>query len=373
MKELIYKLSKRGKVQFFELETVPMGTGYVLRSRKGYIDGAVQEDLTPISPKNVGRANETTPEKQAEVELLSKLGKLGDKGYKKMDPDDYPSFSAFVEKLETLQGTDINGNKLPMLAQKNIDRIILYGYLQRKYDGMRGVTEVLATNKTIRSRNGKFLDNLGHILDELKDIPEGWALDGELYAHGFPLQDIVSMTKRAQPNNIKIKFRVYDVMLQEPYEERRLKLRDYLDSLPQKHVEYVPTYRVDSWEQIDAYFKQWREDGYEGAMWRDPKGLYECGQRSWGLIKIKDFDENEFEIVDVEEATGRDEGTAIFVCMTDDDIPFNVRPMGTRAQRREYLDNFDEYDGKMLTVRHQGWTKEGKPFHARGVVIRDYE
>jgi ATP-dependent DNA ligase len=139
------------------------------------------------------------------------------------------------------------------------------------------------------------------------------------------------------------------------------------------HLIYTPTYPVESMEQVDMLFNKWLAQGYEGAMWRDPDGPYEYGDRSWFLIKVKDFDEGEFEIIDVEEATGRDEGTAIFVCITDDEVEFNVRPMGTRAQRAEYLNNFEAYEGKDLTVRHQGWTNEGKPFHARGVVIRDYE
>lgn len=372
MEKTVYKLGKRNQVLVFELKALELGNGWALISRKGQLGGTFQEDILPIAPKNVGRANETTPQQQAELELISKVNKLRDKGYKEIPGDD---LSNLTHKLKALQGTDANNRKLPMLAQKNVNRITYPGYVQRKYDGMRGILFRENGELKIRSRNGKILDNLGHILEEALDLPEGWELDGELYAHGYKLQDIVSMTKREQPDNIKIKYRVYDILMGDtPFKERTKLLKDWCDVSPYgKYIVRVPTYYMVDAAQLYSAFNRYLEEGYEGAMWRDPEGVYESGQRSWGLIKVKDFDEGEFEIVDVEEATGRDEGTAIFICVTDKEVEFNVRPMGTREQRREYLENFDDYVGKLLTVRHQGWTKEGKPFHARGVIIRDYE
>lgn len=375
MEKILYKLSKHDSILVFELKTVPLGTGYVLVSRKGYLNGAMQEDVTPISPRNVGRANETTPQQQAEMELISKYNKLGDKGYKDTQPRYFRTTQEFIDHLRNLKGTDVHGRALPMLAQKNIDRITFPGFLQRKYDGMRGILYWEDGKYNFRSRNGKILENLGHILEEVDFLDPTHQLDGELYAHGFALQDIVSMTKRTQPDSVKIKFRVYDLISEEPlpYRQRLWIIREYLQGRDFNYLEYVPTFPVKRQEQIDNYFTQWRAEGYEGAMWRNPEMEYEKGQRSWGLIKVKDFDEYEYEIVGVEEATGRDEGTAIFICITKEDKEFRVRPMGTRDQRKEYLDNFENYGGKLLTVRHQGFTNDGIPFHSRGVAIRDYE
>jgi DNA ligase 1 len=325
---------------------------------------------------NVGRANETTPEQQAELRLISRVNKLKDKGYKEFPVyGEELQYDQILKSLKGLKGTDANGLKLPMLAQKDIQKITFPGYLQRKYDGMRGILYWDGDSLKIRSRNGKVLSNLEHILEYAKDLPKDWQLDGELYAHGYNLQSIVSLTKRKQKDTLKIKYRVYDIILEgTPYEERYFLLRDwYMENQAREAILLVATVGVSDWETVWDLFNKYRAKGYEGAMWRDPNMDYEAGERSWGLIKIKDFLEEDFEIIGVKEATGRDQGTAIFTCITLDGAEFDVRPMGTRETRRDYLDNFEEYEGKLLTVRFQSWTGDGKPFHARGIIIRDYE
>jgi len=370
----LYKLSKTGAILHYEVISRPIEDGAVLVTRKGKLGGVMQEDIEPMYPMYVGRANETTPWQQCKIMTDSKISKLKDKGYKVIlsswDMDTWQ----LKKYLEGLYGTDALNRFLPMLAQKDIKKITFPGYLQRKFDGVRNLNKQEAGIKINRSRKGKPFIHIDHISDDLPDLPLGWEYDGELYHHDRSLQQIVSMVKRDQPANVEIQYRVYDLIgTGLPYKARKRALARLLKKAGPS-VHRVKTYRVHSWEEIDALFKQFREEGYEGAMWRSIDGLYECGERSWGLIKIKDFEEEEFEIIDVEEATGRDEGTAIFICITEDGKEFNCRPMGTREVRREYLDNFDEkYLGKMLTVRFQNYTDKGIPFHHRGVIIRDYE
>jgi hypothetical protein len=93
----------------------------VLITRKGIVGGAIQEDIEPQYPKNVGRANETTPWQQALIMADSKISKLGDKGYK-IYPD-YPPMKQLIEELEALEGTDINGNLIPMRAKAEMKLI----------------------------------------------------------------------------------------------------------------------------------------------------------------------------------------------------------------------------------------------------------
>jgi DNA ligase-1 len=376
---LLFKLNRRGGVQEFEVIAREIEAGAVLITRKGIVGGAIQEDIEPQYPKNVGRANETTPWQQALIMADSKVSKLGDKGYK-VYPD-YPPMKQLIEELEALEGTDINGNLIPMRAKAEMKLIeecleeYGYGYLQRKFDGVRAVTRKDSTHHDIRSRNGKFWEYLDHILEDLPNLPDGWQYDGEMYHHDRSLQQIVSMVKREQEANKEIQYRVYDLMgTGLPYKERKKRLARIL-RFRGDSIKKVKTYKVHSMEEVTELFSQFKAEGYEGAMFRTPEDLYDPGGfRSNFLIKVKDFLEEEFEIIGVEEATGRDEGTAIFVCKTDDGQEFNVRPMGTRELRKDYLENFEEkYLGKMLTVRFQQWTDDGKPFHHRGVIIRDYE
>lgn len=380
----LFKLSKRGSILHFEVIARRIEDGAVLITRKGILGGTMQEDIKPMYPKNVGRANETTPWQQTKIMYESKILDLRDKSYKIIPSWDEMTTKDIIQYLIPTRGTDYMGRLRPQLAQKDIEKITLPGYLQRKFDGMRCKTnwENSTDGSNVGhtwSKYGRPLLNLQHIIDDLEPLPSGWFYDGELYHHDRSLQQIVSMVKTASPENLKIQYRVYDLIgTGLPYKKRKKVLRRYLRGAGPA-IHRVKTYKVHTWEEIDALFKRFKEEGYEGAMWRDPDGPYESGERSWHMIKVKDFMESEFEIVDVEEATGRDAGTALFVCITGDDHPkpgveFNVRPMGTREERADYLDNFyEKCEGEMLTVRFQSWTDDGKPFHHRGVIIRNYE
>jgi len=388
-KTTLLKLSKKKAILKYETIAREIEDGAVLITRKGQLGGAEQEDIEPMYPKNVGRSNETTPYQQALIMFNSKIGKLKDKGYKWINPEaeqgDWENWDLedLRQWLYDYYGTDDNLNILPMRAQKDVTKIKVPGWLQKKFDGLRSPCKRHNGEWRFRSRYGKWFDNLGHLIDQLPDLPKGWEWDGELYCHGKSLQQIVSMIKTKSPENLKIEYRVYDLITETdedwhfggmPWVERLKNLRKYLDKAgPQ--IKIALTYRITKIEQVDALFERFKEQGYEGAMWRGDDWAYERGPaRSWGLIKVKDFEEDEFEIVDVEEATGRDAGTAIFLLETEEGNVFKARPMGTRAVRKEYFDNFDEkYLYAMGTVRFQNYTDSGIPFHARLIVIRDYE
>ena len=101
-------------------------------------------------------------------------------------------------------------------------------------------------------------------------------------------------------------------------------------------------------------------------------GLYEFGFRSNNLIKLKVFEDKEFEIVGVEEATGRDAGTAIFVCKCKGGT-FNVKPQGSRELRAKYFRQRKSLIGKKVTVQFQGLSDDGIPRFPSAVAVRDYE
>ena len=86
---------------------------------------------------------------------------------------------------------------------------------------------------------------------------------------------------------------------------------------------------------------------------------------------IKKFEELEFAIVDVREATGNDKGTAIIQCQADNGELFWVRPKGSREYRASLLES--QIIDKLLTVRYQNLTEKGIPRFPVGIAIRDYE
>lgn len=375
----LYKLSKVGKTQVFELAVLT--DPVQLHTSKGYLDGASQLDIKDFKEgKNIGRANETSPIEQATLELQSKVSKLLDKGYKRS-----------LEELKDSKGTDASGNLKPMLAQHNIKRITFPGFTQRKYDGVRCFSFIFVNTDGLMkvykySRNGKLFNHLDHLDIELMQVAEHVSfdgdliVDGELYSHELSFQSIVSSVKRAQPSNLKINIRVYDIIPRKDMiqYDRMMELR-YLRSLIKKHIlnisniEIVKTSIVKDMGKLMKKFQLYIKEGYEGLIWRDFDSEYEFGGRSYSLIKYKEFDEEEFEIVGANEATGRDIGTAIFILKTKDGKEFRARPLGSRELRKEYLENIDEYIGEMGTVKFQGFSDDGIPRFPVFKIVRNYE
>ena len=104
-------------------------------------------------------------------------------------------------------------------------------------------------------------------------------------------------------------------------------------------------------------------------------GIYKLGHRSYDLLKVKDFQDAEFEIIGGYENKGGQTGQCTLVCKTADGTEFGVKPEGTSEQRKWYWKNLDSIIGKKLTVRFFSWTtsKYPVPRFPIGVGIRDYE
>lgn len=381
----LYKLSKSGKLQVYMLSIID-GVHPVLVTEKGFIDGVMQIDEEEFTQgKNLGRANETTPMEQALITLNSKKNKLLDKGYKEIpDGEDIYNF------LQGSKGTDATGNLKPMLAHKNINKIIFPGFAQRKYDGVRCFTFIMDGKIRKVSRNGKPFEHLDHLDLELQewlslnpcDLPyKDWIIDGELYSEDFSFQNIISAVKREQSSNRLIGYRIYDIIpiedLTMSQEKRmsiiRLSRKECGTFGIFKHLEFVRTHKVSSMDDFKKLFAKFIGEGFEGAMFRNLTGSYEFGARSYSLIKYKEFDESEFEIMGAEEASGRDEGTAVFILKARNGKRFRARPLGTREERKDYLININQYIGKMGTVKYQGLSDEGIPRFPVFKAVRNYE
>jgi hypothetical protein len=115
----------------------------------------------------------------------------------------------------------------------------------------------------------------------------------------------------------------------------------------------------------------------EGIIIRQLVGVYEPGKRSVFLQKYKKFIDSEYKIIDFTQADGRDIGTVVWICEytnKDNKISnFNVRPMGSLEERKDFFENGKDYIGKMLTVKYQELTDELCPRFPVGKGIRDYE
>lgn len=334
----------------------------------GQVDGQMQVSKKLAETKNSGKSNETSPEQQAILESQSLHTYKLDRKY----------FLSIEECVDTELLS-------PMLAPGKhfyeTKKHIKYPCdVQPKLDGNRCLAYWENGKVILQTRGGKFW-NLPHIEKALeKHLPENAIYDGELYIHGESCQTITSYLKKYKPGLTEtIVFYVYDVPTidgtSKPWSVRRRYLFDLSESLDNdltcSEIDFVPTFSVTNEEEIYFYHNKFVEDGYEGAMVRNLHGEYEWGYRSKNLLKVKAFDDDEFEIVGFERGRGKNTNTVKWICQTKDRIIFKVEPNANRKDREEMLVNGEQHIGKLLKVKYFGYTDENKPRFARGLSFRE--
>lgn len=361
----MYALSKTGSVRVYEIEVHDMGDHAVMTTRKKVtMNGKWTEDKYEYwTGVNIGKSNETTYLEQALSEAQSAWNRLRDAG-----------FTTTIPNPETRFNTDANGQIKPMLAISFNEKKIKFPCLcQPKYDGVRCTISEDSKGIHIISRKGKPY-NIPHLEKWAGEHRNLLPLDGELYNHkDLTFQEIVSAVKRLSDITPKIRYVVYDRPIPDVHNgDRWTQLcSDFAD------INDAPAYisgftlcfnMKDIWD----YHKECVSQGYEGIIIRNLDAEYEFGFRSSNLIKLKTFDDKEFSIVDVVEATGRDAGTAILVCKCKGGT-FSVKPQGTRELRHDYWVNRKSLIGKKVTVQYQGLSDDGVPRFPSAISIRDYE
>jgi DNA ligase-1 len=234
--------------------------------------------------------------------------------------------------------------------------------------------------KGIFSRLRKTFPHMEHILAEMAQLPEDLILDGELYTNELTFQEIVGLVKKETlkagdaEKQLKIKYHVYDLIANHPYETRKGMLAALFASHRFQHLVLVPTSRCESEAQMKLQHNAYVADGFEGIMLRAPSGDYKHS-RSADLLKYKEFFDAEYEVVGFKEGEGQEKGCVLWMCRTEEGRTFHCRPRGTRESRIELFQNGGDYVGKKLTVRYQELTssEEKVPRFPVGIAFRDYE
>jgi len=364
----LYAKDKIGRIKEWEVEAIshPNGTAEFI------VTHGLQGGKKTSSPKlietgkNIGKANETTPYEQALSEAQSRWNKQIDKGYRQ-------SVAEIKEDHEV-------EFFLPMLAErfdKRGGKMTWPAWAQPKLDGFRCLARKRNDKVTLWSRKGKIFDVPKEIIADLEDTLENEeCLDGELYMHEWrnpsnenDFQRISSAVKKYRPDTALLQYHVYDRPIKDVGFEERFVNATIKET---ERIRKVETIGVDSEKEMMKAYEKWisQDLPYEGLMVRARKGHYMFAHRSNGLLKVKPLNDAEFKIIGGQEATGLDAGTVVFKCVTDGGEEFDVRPIGTREQRKEYYDNLDNYVGQWLTVEFNGWANSGKPRFPRGTKLR---
>jgi DNA ligase 1 len=372
----LYKKTSTGAIQFWEINADMHGAGFgrieTCYGQLGTDSPQVTEDIIDQG-KNPGKKNETTPYEQAVKEAKSKWEKQKKKGY--------------VESIEAAKADEtdelIEGGIVPMLAHKFADHAHKIEYpaaTQPKLDGIRCIAIVENGKCTLWSRTRKPITSVPHIIKAIEEtFKDDIILDGELYNHAFKtnFEHIVSLVRQEDPalDHEDVQYHIYDLAVDGPFMDRNSFLASHFDRTEKYGpLHLVPTLWVKSESEVMEYFNQFREQGYEGAMLRNIESKY-VNKRSYDLQKVKEFDDAEFQIIGIEEGRGKLQGhVGAFVCRMPSGKEFLAKMSGDTDKLREYFNDAQLWQGKMLTVKYQGLTgKEGVPRFPVGVAIRDYE
>lgn len=364
----LYSRTNTGAIQTWVVEI--QGNKY--RTIHGQLHGKLQTTIwVECDGKNIGRANETSPEEQALNEASSMWTKKSEKGYF-LNIDDIDS-QLYVS---------------PMLAKKWEDRKskIKYPiYCQPKLDGLRAVIK----KDGAFTRNGKRWVTIPHILDKFKPLFEEnpfIVLDGELYNHQLHdnFNKITSLVKKAKPTDKDIiecgslvQFWWYDICdSTKKFSERNKDIHDIIKKYGLEDcgcIVPVNTYIANDEEELDKLYGRFLEYNYEGQMIREDEE-YEF-KRSSSLLKRKEFQDDEYEILDVIEGEGNKTGVAGSMLFKNHlGHFFNSNIKGDMPYLKEILDNKEDYIGKLATIRYFNLTPDKLiPRFPYVYGIRDYE
>ena len=372
--------------------------GYVIRRFTSQYGGKIttQPIILVDKGKGIGKARRTVSE-QAKLEYDSRVNKYMDKGYKKL-PKSIDLYTK--EELDALlpeETTDSEGNSKPMLAKDfhDVATSVLekqWWYASRKIDGVRCLMFVKDGEIHTSSRGGKNYDNSTYHITcnpKLKkfmlDNPT-LILDGELYVHGYSLQTLSGLArlKKETDKCDELQYYIYDVVDTNKTFEERLEILDHikdelqLDFEPNKtfedgdlQIQMVPHVKVEGWVQIKKIHDSYVKEGFEGAVIRRPDKKYGVNKRTNDMVKVKEYQDGEFEIVGFSEGLRPED--MVFVCVTEDGKRFEAKPIGPRELKYEYLERMKEIVGKMATVKYFSFSDEGIPTQPVLKCIRDYE
>jgi ATP-dependent DNA ligase len=265
---------------------------------------------------------------------------------------------------------------LPMLASKQGKGNIKHPcYIQPKLNGVCNLAEPTTGGKILHhSRGGKLFETVPHFDEWIRQIDPPGPLHGELYKHGWSLQTIGSYTKELKDDYDQLEFWVYDMAwLGHTFEERIKFLAANILPLDHIPIKLTPTKIVKNREEAKEFHDECIAQGFEGAMLKNINGLYMFEFNSKDIEKMKEFDDDEFEVIGGKQGTGLDEGCIIYRCKTKDRKEFDVRPKGTVEERRDMYLNLENDIGKLLTVRFAELSDDGVPLQPVGLAIRDYE
>lgn len=358
---MLFGKDSKGKLR----QWVCVAEGAEVLVTHGALGGKQTTKRYTAEPKNVGKANETTAEQQAQLEAEAKITKQLKSGY-------------FYTQEEALAFVEFT----PMKAQnhnKHAAKIVYPVYMQPKLDGFRLMID---KNGQAWSKQGEPIELPAHWEGVKEFAISCGGLDGEVYAGlisegGLSLQAIRSaFLTPDEVNTPKLKYFVYDIPdtgVLDQYE--RL---EKLDSTPNKEIPesivlHIGEYVTNEY-QGDLLHAKWTKMKYEGSIYRNIDGLYEFGKRSYNLIKRKDRQDAEA-IVESVRIDKNGDGVLFTTCLNGDQVGKQVEFL--MRKDADPMINYRKYEnaicliGKAVMYEYEDLSDDGVPLKPVGTALRE--
>lgn len=194
-------------------------------------------------------------------------------------------------------------------------------YVSRKLDGVRCIC-VIEKGKSVKmySRSGKEFNTLGNVIKEVEKInfQNNVVLDGEICMIDSDekdhFQDIMKEIRRKNHTipTSRVSFFVFDIISlddflvrksKKTFKERLCDLQDLFKRFTFNTLRMVTQHKMNTLEGVLSYFQQGKTLNWEGLILRK-NTVYE-GKRTWNMMKMKDFYEDEYDVMSVHSDTMR--------------------------------------------------------------------
>ena len=369
--------------------------GYIIQRSYGQVNGK-----TTLSPAIiVDRAKQKrTWKEQLTLQYNSEVKKFKDKGYVEVEkhPNEYST-----DELDSIFG-DVKTNQYgvikPQLAkqsEKVTNRKIFdkEWMISRKLDGVKALFYYKDGEIHTASRGGENYDAATTHLRTNPDLLNffsnysGTILDGELFKRGKSLQQI-SGAARMEKNAYDcdwLEYWIYDCYFinapKTPAYDRQVFLEmelSYPPGIPiyngdvsvKSSIYLLEQKKVSGWDNMIKLHDEYVSAGFEGAVIKDPTKPYKPGSRGNQLIKIKQYKSEDFKVIGYELGLRGSEDMT-FICELEDGRTFKAMPVGDRATKAEYVENFDKkYKGHKVECTFFNYSDEGIPTQPKARIFR---
>lgn len=257
----------------------------------------------------------------------------------------------------------------PMLASKfDFDKPPKEKMLiSEKLDGIRCNAIIRDGKVKLYTRQGKIIEGLEQIEQDLSKVFDNAFVDGELLAEGCSYEDVYKETTKRVKNKNKVKIGVKYVMfdtlsLEEfdnkkcktNYDNRRLQLDNYIDHIKVNNCEHIEVlsilYEGKDIEKVLSLLDEYRKLGAEGLMCNLNKP-YEF-KRSKTILKLKVMQSCDLKIIGFESGDGKYSNTLGKIICDYKGYELGVGSGFTDAVRDEIYNNQDKYLNRIAEINY---------------------